>query len=764
MLGSLLKASSYRSRATSNEPNVITSGSSDITAVAAATPGSVGDNNRYNDEDTLVAPPMLDHVPDDLKYKLFASKNVPFSSLSSPSCGAFRILIAEETGRLCRNNYKVVMDFSTARGQQMDQIRPNELKEYIFGSPIRSADLSQGNKFRTIPNSGLVLITRVFFTDDPCWRNRLTVSLCVPTALLPVIPEAWQHITRWLNQCQAIVLDIWSRSKSIKCKDYQDGILVGNLNVHFRYECDAIVQLLQSKLIPCLRSFTEIPRMFLYPQNYQKFIKAWFKDIFGWIEIKDGPRMNFLPALLGKIICDFKDCMDDSETTRIVVISGNMVVANKLLFILSGLLEPKYKGAIKFMSQSESSDNLPQQILHHPLSKRDSFRKAHFGGGGGSSGMGPNSNFYATTNKGWEIPRNSSRNSMVSVSSGDQLAEVIQPSSLKSGSNSLQYLSSSLSSHNGSSSYGSWFSKITGSHASPSVAPKNIDHWDRISAPIGTPGSITSQQLIGRNSGMGLTPQPSPSVSEYDEFPWIGTPNSPKTNNDNNINSISNNTHFMSRSSFNGAPLGEIKIKRDCQRIDQRDLLDEAFSKICKPGFELNEGEYEVIPGDSRHAAFMQIDMDSQVLRRGKPLELLPRYTNYLTKFNHWFKLQGFPVGNESEARVIYAMRKDLQVSDSSRTLLVSLRSREIKEITIMRNDSNERTNNRYGVVQKTKKIFNNGKCGNISSRLFNCIAFVNASIQRAMALYDDAELLQEQTDQDILDVFESLLYYNKRS
>ncbi|GAV56250.1 hypothetical protein ZYGR_0BB00270 [Zygosaccharomyces rouxii] len=762
MLGSLLKAGSYGNIATNNEPNLLSPSSYATTAATAVTPGSLVEGNGCNDEDVLVAPPMLDHVPDDLKYKLFASRNVPFISLSSPSCCIYRILVAEETGRMCRNNYKVVMDYSTARGQQMDQIRPNELKEYIFGSPIRSADLTQGNKFRTIPNSGLVLITRVFFTDDPSWKNRLTVSLCVPTALLSVIPEAWQHITRWLNQCQEIVLDIWNKSKSVKCKNYQDGVLPSNLNIYFRYECDAIVQLLQSRLIPCLRSFTKIPRMFLYPQNYQKFIKAWFKDIFNWIEIKDGPRMNFLPALLGKIICDFKDCLNDSETTRIVVISGNMVVANKLLFIISGLLEPKYKGKIKFMSQSESSDNLPQHMLHHPLPKRDSFKRSHFSG----SGINYTGNTYTTTNKGWEIPRNSSRNSMVSVSSNDQLAEVIQPSSLKSVSNSLHYLSSSLSSHNGSSSYGSWFSKITGSQASPSIALKNIDQWDRISAPIGTPGSITNQQHVGRGGGMGLTPQPSPSISEYEEFPWIGTPSSPRTGNDNNSNNNNNhnNTHSMARSSVNGAPLGEIKMKRDCQRIDQRDFLDEAFSKICKPGVDLNEGEYEVIPGDSRHAAFMQIDMDSQILRWEKPLELLPRYTNYLTKFNHWFKLQGFPVGNEAESRVIYTMRKDLQVSDSSRTLLVSLRSREIKEITIMRNDSNERTNNRHGIVQKTKKIFNNGKCGNISSRLFNCIAFVNASIQRAMALYDDAELLQEQTDQDILDVFESLLYYNKRS
>lgn len=729
----------------------MTEGGSTTGSLLSSNNGNNGPSGLYNEGTVgslpysfLSATPILDHVPDDLKYKLFASKNIPLSCTGfapSPSGFTFRILIAEETGRMCRNNYNVVMDYSTARGQQMEQIRPNELKEYIFGSPIRSADLSQGNKFRNIPNSGLVMITRVFYSDHQL-SNRLTVSLCVPTILLPVIPEAWGYITKWLDQCQNIVVTMLDKSKTMKEKNAGDGLLPSDLNMYFPKECDNIVQLLQHKLIPCLRSIMEVPRLFLYPQNYDRFIKIWFKDIFSWMEIKDGPRINFLPALLGKIICDFRDSMCSSETTRIVVISGNMVIANKLLFIISGLLEPKYKGKLEFTTSSELSDYFTQ----HPISKKDGHKKLH------SGALGPDLSKYMTTNKGWEIPRNNSRNSMVSLSSNEQLAEVIQPSSLKSGSSSLQYLSSSLSSHYGSS-YGSWFNKFTGSQTSPSL--KGSDHWDKISAPIGTPGSVSNAHQVVR--GLGLTPQPSPSITEYEEFPWMGTPNSPRGE------GVSNNGHSSSRQCLNSAPLKEVKLKRDCQRIDHSDLLDEAFVTICKPGLDLDQGGYEIVPGDSRHAAFMQIDMDGPDMRQDKPLELLPRYTNYLPKFNHWFKLQGFPVGPESESRVIHTMRKDLQTNDSSRTLLVSLRSREIKEITIMRNDQTTRSDNRYGLVQKTKKIFNNGKCGNISSRLVNCIAFVNANIKRAMALCEDADLLQEQADHEIIEVFEALLHYTSK-
>lgn len=745
MLGSLLRASSYSNLAS------ITEGGATNGSFLISNGGSNGSIGLYNEDSLslscslLSSPPILDHVPDDLKYKLFGSKNVPFSSAGSPSplsSLSFRILIAEETGRMCRNNYSVVMDYSTARGQQIEQIRPNELKEYIFGSPIRTADLSQGSKFRNIPNSGLIMITRVFYWEQHS-TNRLTVSLCVPAILLPVIPEAWGHITKWLDQCQNIIEATLDRHRSTRDKGMKDGLLPNDLNVHFPKECDSIVQLLQHKLIPCLRSIMGIPRLFLYPEDYKCFMRVWFNDIFSWIEIKDGPRNNFLPALLGKIICDFKESMLSSETTRVVIMSGNMVVANKLLFIISGLLEPKYRGKIKFSSNPESTDCFPQH--NNSNARRDALKKYHNGS------YGTDLSKYTTTNKGWEIPRNSSRNSMVSLSSNEQLAEVIQPSSLKSAGSSLHYLSSSLSSHNGSS-YGSWFNKFTGSQTSPSL--KGSDHWDKISAPINTPGSITNTHQTVR--GLGLTPQPSPSISEYEEFPWMGTPGSPRGEN-------IQNTHSSTRQCLNCAAFRDVKLKRDCQRIDQSDLLDEAFFKICKPGFELNEGEYEIVPGDSRHAAFMQIDIDRKTMRQQKPLELLPRYTSYLPKLNHWFKLQGFPVGPESESRVIHTMRKDLQVSNSSRTLLISLRSREIKEITIMRNDQTIRNDNRYGLVQKTKKLFNNGKCGNISSRLVNCIEFVNASIRKAMALCEDADLLQEQTDQEILEVFDALLHYTSK-
>lgn len=728
--------------------------------------GSINNNDsrtamHTNDEqvDSLLfssspTPAILDHISEDLKYKLFASKNIPYNSnfmSGLPSSYAFRILIAKETGQMMNmNNYKVVFDYSTAKGSDLEQIRQSELKEYIFGSPIRSNDSSQVNKFRAIPNSELVMITRIFYYESQ-HNNRLAISLCVPNILLPTISEVWSYISLWFDQSQAITLTMFKEVQLLKngIKHMCDGTVADNLKDAFPSECENIVHLLQHKLIPCFRSISETPRLFLYPETCESFIGTWFKDIFNWIEIKDGPRLAFLPALLAKIICDFQHPATAADTTKIVIMSGNMVVANKLIFILSGLLEPRYKGKIKI----EFSDNLPHQ---HDQQKKANQKKLARGAEKSSTDLSK----YLSTRKGWEIPSNSNSNGVVSVSSDESLAHVIQPSSLKSNSNSLQYLSSSLSSQHGSS-YGSWFNKRPSvsqlMQSSPST--KNADQWDRISTSNAgslqrTASSTSLHQATGR--GVGLTPQPSPSISEYDEYPWFGTPSSPR------VESMQT-SHCIPKGVLNGAPFGEVNIKRDCQRLSQSDMLEEAFNKICRPedDLELNDENYEIIPGDSRHAAFIQVDVDYETVHLDRPAELLPKYTTYLAHLNYWFHLQAFPVAPDSESKVINCMRKDLQTNKNSRTLLVSLRSREIKELTIMRNDYSITGATRHGIVQKTKKIFNNGKCGNVSTRLINCIAFVSVSIKKAMALFEDAELPPKDRDQEILKLFAELLHYS---
>lgn len=764
MLGDLLRRAApyngFHSKAPSGVGDVYGSprhSNSTITGENGAAYGCYEEDYGSSVPCHTTAPPMLDHVSDTLRYKLFGSKNVvyslPFQSAVLSSY-AFRVVIAEETGHMMhRNHYSVVFDYSTAKSASMDQIRPNELKEYIFGSPIRSSDSSKGNKFRSIPNSELVMITRTFFFEART-NNRLALSLCVPNILLPVISEVWSDVSRWFDQCQGIVLGMLkAKARSLSGGGSpNDGYLPQDLELVFPKECESIVTLLRNKLIPCLRSTSEIPRLFLCPETSLSFVETWFKDVFNWLEIKDGPRLNFLQALLAKVICDFQNPPAAKDTTRIVIMSGNMVVANKLIFIISGLLKPRYKGNIDVESKAEHSVDFPEsqknesgkkEIATHEKSNTDLSK-------------------YLSTKNAWEIPRENSVNSRVSLSSDESLAYVIQPSSLKSVSNSVQCLSSSLSSQHGSS-YGSWFNKRgNGSQAtlnSPSVKP---DHWDSVNAAGGHVSGVMSK--TGSSSslhqfylrGSGVTPQPSPSISELEEYPWFGTGGSPRPEN--------NQTwHPTSKNSLSGVPLGALYIKRDCQRLSQDVLLDKAFERICKPKEQgkLENGEYEIIPGDSRHAAFLQLDVDYVTAHQERPLELLPKYTTYLAHFNHWFHLQAFPVSADSESQVVLAMRRDLQARSSTRSLLISLRSREIKELCIMRNQTPPTGRSHHGIIQKTKKIFNNGKCGNVSTKLQNCIAYVSESIRRAMLLYEDTEIAPQQRNEELMLIFQSLLFYN---
>lgn len=703
------------------------------------------------------SPPMLDHVSDDLKYKLFGSKTIPYStSFRSKvfSSYVFRVVIAEETGHMThRDNYSVVFDYSTSKSSSMDQIRPNELKEYIFGSPVRSTDSSQGNKFRTIPNSESVMITRIFFFNSTN-KNRLAVSLCVPNILLQVVSEVWGDISQWFDQCQAYVLAMVRQSNRDTLNPFS-GYLPTNLESVFPKECENMIHLLLTRLVPCFRSTSEIPRLFLCPESFPLFVETWFRDIFNWIEIKDGPRLNFLPSLLAKIICDFQNPTAAEEKTRIVIMSGNMVVANKLIFILSGLLRPRIDGQIEIETKVKTQCERREQSQ----SRRENVKREV------SSLERSNTDLskYLCAGNAWEIPREDTLSSKVSLSSDESLAYVIQPSSLKSASNSIQCLSSSLSSQHGLS-YGSWFTKRSnGSQATlNSPSNKTNEQWDKINNTNGssslhkTSSSTSLHQFSARG---GITPQPSPSISELDEYPWFGTSDSPRAE-------PSQNLHPIAKRSLSGVPLGELNIPRDCQRLCQDDLLEKAFNTICKPNEEreLSERGCEIIPGDSRHAAYAQIDIDYVSCQQKRPIELLPRYTTYLANFNHWFQLQAFPVGQESESRVIHAMRRDLQMGKNTRTLLVSLRSRGIKELNIMRNEESTANGSHHGIVQKTKKIFNNGKCGNVSTRLANCIAFVNMSIKKAMCLYEDATLRPAQREEEIFKIYQSLLNYQKAS
>ncbi|SCU87478.1 LADA_0E04236g1_1 [Lachancea dasiensis] len=652
--------------------------------------------------------PVTPHLTDEVKQKLYGTKHLDYSV--SP-VHRFRIVVAQELGQLMsRHNYQIVLDYVTARGSAMDHISVTELKEYIFGSPVRAKTRLKSNKFRVVSNAGVLLVTRIFYA--PNCDTRLAICLSLPEPFLTSLSEIWSQISGWLDECQALLLAVLSNE--------QLPFLPRDLRSHDPQITQSIVHSIYTLVLPLVSAHNEIPRLLLYPSDNQDFLSSWFKDVFHWLDIKDGNRLRFLPVLFTKIVQDFATELVNCDCSRIVIISGNMAVANKLVFLISALLKPRYNGRINTV---ETNDDVTDQQTSTGSDKQSPAAKC-------DTDFSENSTkpYGTVTLKGWEIPKKKTGLSSTSVSSDGTSAQVIQPSSIKSNSSSLQYLSSSLSSAHGS--YGSWFGKRMGMTSAitpvPSSNYSNSAHSPSIKASdLYEPsfaqhhnGSSTSlhQMLLSR-----VTPLPSPLAVEHDEFPWTSSvPSSPRTD------------RFREGwTSWSGSFLHNMDVRRNCNRITDEFNLENAFKLVCL--FDAEMCDTTISEASETHAPVLEVPfannpVDLQIVAN----ELLPKYTGFLPNFVPWFQLQAFPIGLDAERKVLNAMKADLHNHSHSRTLLISLRSREIKDILVERDAATSKN------VLRTKKVFASGKCGNVSPQFQQCVLSCEYNIRRAMAVWED--------------------------
>ncbi|KAL3229649.1 Protein LST4 [Nakaseomyces bracarensis] len=619
----------------------------------------------------------LENLNDEWRVKLFGSRlrgYVPHLNVE------YRLLIIEENAEMaCRQRYRTILDYS---GRRNAFITSSELKQYIYGSPIRSKSRETENKIRLIPNSRQLLVTRIFYpkkgsvTVSPALSttststssnkkgmkmkgntnnykstdSRVSITLCLPSYLLADISDTWSEIDGWLTQTERHLM-----ATSFHVVETQQNFFV---------------ELVNKLLIPALRSCHEIPRLLLYPLDNIEFIHSWFKDVFNWIEMKEGTKLNFLPYLIAKTLIDYRKEEGGAESSRIVITSGNMVIANKLVFILSGLLNPRYDSEVHIIDenipaaaikvapshhpeshytdvdpQSHSSNihhtpikpKIPATIMERRISRHSvgNIEQLHVPSHSMDIPSTKIDHSPFSTSKGWKIPSSHrSATSSVSISSGESLAEVIQPSSLKSlNTTSLHNFSSSLSNQLGTS-YGSWFNgSITGSFSninpissgtttntigfsnsfkknnlsalfqnSPSSA--GTDGWDR----IGTTTTNTTLQRTTSNSSLRhlVTPYQqqltSPSTnSEYEEYPWFGaggsnnggttaaasnvyaTASQPLLQNHNNNldpTTMLNNIRNGGNNTVYTFPLKNVEFERNSSAIDHHELLKNCFDEI----------------------------------------------------------------------------------------------------------------------------------------------------------------------------------------
>ena len=283
--------------------------------------------------------------------------------------------------------------------------------------------------------------------------------------------------------------------------------------------------------------------------QYNPMLVNWVLELLNWLEFKDGRYSDHSNSFLGSlfaILTPFKkllsmkpfynSCCAKKEVTRVVVMTGNPVVARKLVFILNGLIPN-----LQPVKISEAADNLrentvnggddivkPITIQKHCHSQKiqnqnqnESQSQDHYhalppqpGSCSISESSSNNSLTKSTPSfKGWEIPNKGSTSITMepcqvettlssSCASGIPIRGTSSPGSL-----SMAYLSSSLNSSYSSSNYslsklgGSFMEKWKNSFGSVSSTSGAAMGGTGIGG--GTSGSINNGFSNNANGGSG---------------------------------------------------------------------------------------------------------------------------------------------------------------------------------------------------------------------------------------------------------------------
>lgn len=678
MLGRLLKSSSFIDL---------------IGGVATSKEDGKGVQNHIEITPT---PPI--HMPEDLRLLLLGCRKVEGDGRSGNGF-TFRLVIAQELGRmLSRDNYQVTLDYSYLRtgtkgyesfngsnGNSLDGIPISELKEYIFGSPLQTSERCQADKLKLIKSARIIVVTRIFYntyllsTNYP--NQRIAICCCIPECFLTVVTECWTQITKWFDECQKILIKLLE----------SDALLPKNLSNAASTQVETILQKFYYDLISPLHTLLDVHRLLLFPGDMIDFTTLWYKEVFNWLEVKDGYRFKFLPVLLAKIKHDSSEELIRNKCFRIIVMSGNVTVANKLIFIVSAFLKPRYEGHIQFVNGGSITPSA-ESTSTHTDTKYDS----------------------TITSKGWEIPRKKSSLSVLGKSSDEtSFAHVFLPSSLRSTS-SLQYISSSLNSQYGS--YGSWFKKAVPLSHSPRVgdSPDNAFMHNRNNS-----ASSLHQQILTTNSsntGCPTTPttnrwsQGSTFINEYEEYSWFGT---------DITYSASNIKSKMHR----------VNMQRNSNRVYNDKLLREKFNSICG---SLSTKDFYTSSATEHHAPVLEVPINEDL--RFPTQELLPPYTSYLHNLDPMFQVQACPISTSTECRILECMKNDLRDADYSKTLLVSLRSREIKEISLFKDPDTK------NIIKRTTRIFQNGRQHNLTPKLNETVQFIDQQLSSFLRKWEDPD------------------------
>jgi len=658
----------------------------------------------------------------------------------------FRLIIIQDKGEiLMKNNYKTYYDsaldthFNRPMHNKLNNKHDStELIDVMFGNPIHH-NLNTSDHFKIHVLSSLqglkhsILVTKHFYVDK---KHNFAIGLVIPISLDHIstaVLSNWNTITNHLNLVKAIFLENHLNSK--KC---------GTTPVASSNYLD--ISIFFKSFIKSIKYLSTVPRLLLGLNKFDSILQNWCLEVINWIEVKDGAKLGFsgskfLTTLLS-IVYLLKDQLvsnenNPDERVRIVIMASNPMIAQKLIFIMSGLLP--------FDLDFKTLDYQDMKSLNGTVcdSNNSSTKASKLPGNEGNNNNNnndTNDNEHehktpptpSVIKNGWEIPSNPSKSVATPSIMTPCRSSIIQPSTSMSNANSMTYLSSSLSSSSTfSSSLSRGFQLLQNWKSSSDInnSFNNNVNLNNSNNSYGTNASSSSSSSISCKS-------PSPH-NEYDDYPWNSNLNQMSHP---NYTTLSSATHSLPRtnSSYDLSCFGSIPKNLKRLSIPKLPHIERTTTTLYKIG-EYQKTKTQFF-NNSRQSCFSLMrskDLNTSVeqddIKNVSILDVsfeddedelnnddndneeeddsnnykhytLPQLCGYVNEYIPDFNLQACPISQDLDSKIISSMKNDLNTCKKSKTILVSLRAREIKEMSLFK------TQHEY--KSTIKKLYHNSRPG----------------------------------------------------
>lgn len=663
----------------------------------------------------------------------------------------FRLMIVQDKGELMqKNNYKTCFD--SARDHHFDKLGsaklnnrhdPQELIEFMFGNPIHQ-DLAVGDRYKIHELSKLKDLphSMLFTLYFKCLKKVFAIGVVLPVSSTDFNEAILSNHTQ-----------ITSHLTLIKDAFIENHVEKRNPAVSHNY---LDVAILFKQLMFSINNLVTTPRLLLgLTQQSESMFNQWCYEVHNWIEIKDGARAGmsgtrFLQTLLtvvNSVKKQLVDAQESDEVVRVVIMAVNPIVAQKLIFILAGILPFKLK------YDFEDSDVSQSKLTISSTFSDDDSTKAYDSTAISGQTLTPPT--PSVISKGWEIPTTPSCSRATPSLMTPTRSSVVQP--LSSSSQSMAYLSSSLQSqHSFSSSLSRGFNML--------------QNWKN-SLDMNT-SSSTSHNAQSQGSSPGV---------EYDEYPWNGYPNPQASTNSYTTATPSQSPSATQPIPFPSLPRSfstyEISTSLDTTKSLKRNAgvgsmpklphIDRSTTTIFSIGQPVQgkntpelacrsllatstlETTLEFDPVKSVNVLTVSLDeLDdfathssststssttshelSTAQQDQTEQQHLPPLCGYINDFTPEFHLQACANTPDLESKIGSAMKSDLHNHSRSRTILVSLRAREIREYVVSKSlegpspPGGTACSSASGIRTRVKKLYAGFKpCSGVDKVMFSKI------------------------------------------